>query len=80
MIAGTVARAVPTIAIPGQFAMHNALDEQLQAALIGQITPKEAVQNAAKAWEKHLKKKGRDKMIELINQAKSGWSTIIDKA
>ena len=80
VIAGTVARAVPTIAIPGQFAMHNMLDENLQAALIGEITPKEAMENAAKAWEKHLKKKGRDKMVELINQAKSGWSTIIDKA
>ena len=78
IIEGTVARAVPTIALPGQFAMHNALDEQLQAALVGDITAKEAMDNAASAWEKQLKKKGKDKMVALINQAKSGWSTKID--
>jgi multiple sugar transport system substrate-binding protein len=78
VIAGTAARSVPTIAIPGQFAMHNALDENLQAALVGDMSAKEAMENTAKSWRKHLKKKGQDKMVELINQAKAGWSTVID--
>jgi len=80
IIEGTVARAVPTIAIPGQFAMHNTLSENLVAAMTGDKTAKEAMDDTAKSWKKHLKKKGEDKMIGLINAAKSGWSTVIDKA
>ena len=80
IIEGTVARAVPTIAIPGQFAMHNTLSENLVAALAGEISSQEAMENTAKSWRRHLRKKGEDKMIELINAAKSGWSTVIDQA
>jgi len=54
------------------------LDEQLQAALVGDVSSKEAMDNVAKAWRKQLKRKGMDKMIDLINQAKKGWSTKID--
>ena len=71
VIEGTVARAVPTIAIPGQFAMHNTLSENLVSALAGEITAQEAMENTAKSWRKHLRKKGEDKMIGLINAAKS---------
>jgi len=78
IIEGTVARAVPTIALPGAGAMHQVLDEQLQAALVGDVSSKEAMDNVAKAWRKQLKRKGMDKMIDLINQAKKGWSTKID--
>ena len=80
IIEGTVARAVPTIAIPGQFAMHNTLSENLVSALAGEITSQEAMENTAKSWRKHIRKKGEDKMIGLINAAKSGWSTVIDQA
>ena len=80
IIEGTVARAVPTIAIPGQFAMHNTLSENLVAAMVGEITAGEAMENTADSWRKHLRKKGEDKMIDLINAAKSGWSTVIDRA
>ena len=38
------------------------------------------MENTAKSWRRHLRKKGEDKMIELINAAKSGWSTVIDQA
>jgi len=80
IIEGTVARAVPTLAIPGQFAMHNTLSENLVTAMTGGMTAKEAMDATAKSWKKHLRKKGEDKMIDLINAAKSGWSTVIDKA
>ncbi len=52
----------------------------LVAAMTGDKTAKEAMDDTAKSWRKHLKKKGEDKMIGLINAAKSGWSTVIDKA
>jgi multiple sugar transport system substrate-binding protein len=80
IIEGTVARAVPTIAIPGQFAMHNTLSENLVAAMTGDKSAKEAMDDTAKSWKKHIRKRGADKMIGLINAAKGGWSTVIDKA
>jgi len=43
VIKGTVARAVPTLAIPGQFAMHNTLSENLLTAMTGGMTAKEAM-------------------------------------
>ena len=43
---------------PGQFAMHNTLSENLVSALAGEITPQEAMENTAKSWRKHIRKKG----------------------
>ena len=51
--------------------MHNTLSENLVSALAGEITPQEAMENTAKSWRKHIRKKGEDKMIRLINAAKS---------
>ncbi|MGY8993931.1 MAG: hypothetical protein ACKVK8_07255 [Rhodospirillales bacterium] len=60
VILGTVARGVPTIAMPGRvphaFPIHNASYENLQVALTGQITAKEAMENADRPWEKNLNK------------------------
>jgi multiple sugar transport system substrate-binding protein len=80
VIRETIKRSVPTLALPGAFAMHNMLDENLQAALVGEMSAKEAMANANKAWEKFIKKKGETKMVDAILQAKAGWPTLVDSA
>ena len=81
VIQETIKRSTPTINFAGQSAFDNGLDEELQRALIGDITPEEAMKNASKKWRKIIKKKGEDKMIEAIRASnKAAWPTIVDKA
>jgi multiple sugar transport system substrate-binding protein len=80
VIRETIKRSVPTLAVPGAFGLHNILDENLSAAMTGSITVKEAMEKAAKEWQKFIKKKGEDKMVEAIVKSKSGWPSLIDKA
>ncbi len=80
VILETIKRSVPTLALPGAFALHNMLDENLQAALVGEMSAKEAMANTTKAWQKFIKKKGETKMVDAILKAKAGWPTLIDRA
>lgn len=80
VISETIKRSVPTLAVPGAFGLHNILDENISAAMTGSMSVKEAMEKAAKEWQKFIKKKGEDRMLEAINKAKSGWPSLIDKA
>ena len=80
IIRETIKRSAPTINFAGQTAFDNALDEQLQAALVGDISAEDAMKRAAKAWRKIIRKKGETKMVEAIRKSKAAWPTIIDKA
>jgi multiple sugar transport system substrate-binding protein len=80
IIRETIKRSAPTINFAGQTAFDNALDEQLQSALAGQITAEQAMKRAAKAWRKIIRKKGEKRMVEAIRKSKAAWPTIIDKA
>ncbi len=76
----TIARSAPTINFAGQTALDAALDEELQAALIGVKSPEDAMQSATKRWERVIRRKGEDKMIPIIQQSRAAWPTIVDKA
>lgn len=76
----TIKRSAPTINFAGQLAFDNALDEEIQAALVGDQSPADAMRKAAKRWKKIIRKKGEDRMIEAIRASKTGWPSIIDKA
>lgn len=80
IIRETIKRSAPTINFAGQTAFDNALDEQLQAALVGDISAEDAMKRAAKAWRKIIRKKGETKMVDAIRKSKAAWPTIIDKA
>ena len=80
IIQETIKRSAPTINYAGQTAFDNALDEQLQAALVGEISAADAMRNASKAWRKIIKKKGENKMVQSIRDSKAAWPTIIDQA
>jgi multiple sugar transport system substrate-binding protein len=80
IIRETIKRANPTLNIPGAIAIHRALDENLQAAIVGQATAKEAMDRTADAWRTLIKKRGEKKIAEALNASRAAWSTVIDKA
>jgi multiple sugar transport system substrate-binding protein len=74
----TVARTVPTINYAGATAYHNALDENLMAALTGAKTAEQAMADASDEWVKITRRTGEDKVIEAIKANRAGWPTIVD--
>jgi multiple sugar transport system substrate-binding protein len=74
----TVARTVPTINYPGATAFHNALDENLMAALTGAKTSEQAMEDTAGEWERIVRRTGEEKVVDAIQKAKAAWPTIID--
>jgi multiple sugar transport system substrate-binding protein len=76
----TISRSAPTINFAGQTALDAALDEELQAALTGQKTAEQAMQEASKKWKRIIQRKGEDKMIPIINASRAAWPTLVDNA
>jgi multiple sugar transport system substrate-binding protein len=74
----TVARTVPTINYPGATAFHNALDENLMAALTGAKTSEQAMADTASEWERIVRRTGQEKIAEAIQASRPAWPTIID--
>lgn len=74
----TVARTVPTINYPGATAFHNALDENLMAALTGAKTAEEAMADTAAQWTRIVRRTGEDKIVEAILANKAAWPTVVD--
>ena len=79
-IPATIARSVPSINFVGQTALDNALDEELQAAITGQKTAREAMDAAQSKWERIIKRKSRNGIVEAIKASRETWPTIVDPA
>ncbi len=79
-IPATIARSAPTINFVGQTALDNALDEELQAALTGQKTAREAMDAAQGRWEQTIKRQSRNGIVEAIKASRSMWPMIVDPA
>jgi multiple sugar transport system substrate-binding protein len=79
-IPATIARSAPTINFAGQTALDNALDEELQAAITGQKTAREAMEAAQGKWEQIIKRQGRNGIVEAIKASRQTWPTIVDPA
>jgi len=80
VIQETIRRSAPTLNFAGQTSMDNALDEELQAMLTGQKSPKEAMENAQRRWERIIRRRGSSEMEEAIHKSRFAWPTIVDKA
>ena len=74
----TVARTVPTINYAGATAYHNALVENLMAALTGAKSPEEAMADVEAQWSKITRRTGEEKVIEAIKANRAGWPTVVD--
>lgn len=77
-IPATIARSVPSINFAGQTALDNALDEELQAAITGQKTAKQAMDDAQRKWERIIKRQKRNGIIDAIKASRKTWPTIVD--
>ena len=75
----TIKRSAPTLKLSGTGAMHQILDDNLQAAFAGSKTPKEAIQDTAEGWRRIVRKKGETKMVDAIIADRNAWPTIIDE-
>ncbi|CAN7451596.1 extracellular solute-binding protein [Rhizobium sp. LjRoot30] len=78
VVRDTVARTVPTINYPGATAFHNALDENLVAALTKAKTPEEAMADTEKQWTRIARRIGEDKLISAVKANKEAWPTVLD--
>ncbi|SHF72097.1 carbohydrate ABC transporter substrate-binding protein, CUT1 family [Kaistia soli DSM 19436] len=76
----TIARSVPGLNFGGQTAMDNALDEELQAALTGQKTAREAMDAAQGKWEQIIRRQKSKGILEAIKASRDTWTTIVDPA
>jgi len=74
----TVKRTVPTINYPGATAFHNALDENLVAALTKAKSPEQAMADTEAEWLKIARRIGEDKLLEAIKTNKEAWPTVLD--
>jgi multiple sugar transport system substrate-binding protein len=76
----TIARSVPTLNFAGQTALDNALDQELQAALMGQKTAKEAMIAAQRKWEEIIKHQEKNGILKAIAASQKIWPTAVDPA
>jgi multiple sugar transport system substrate-binding protein len=74
----TVKRTVPTINYPGATAFHNALDENLVAALTKAKSPEQAMADTEAEWQKIARRIGEAKLLEAIKTNKEAWPTVVD--
>ncbi|TDH34889.1 extracellular solute-binding protein [Pseudohoeflea suaedae] len=74
----SVARTVPTINYPGATAFHNALDENLVAALTGSKSAADAMADTERQWARVARRVGEDKLVEAIKANKAAWPTVTD--
>lgn len=74
----TVERTVPTINYPGATAFHNALDENLMAALTRSKTAEQAMADTEREWQRVARRIGEDKLLEAIRSNKQAWPTVLD--
>jgi multiple sugar transport system substrate-binding protein len=75
----TVERSAPGINFAGQTALDNALDEELQAALTKQKSPRQAMEAAQAKWERIVRRQSQKGMVESIQAWRRIWPTIVDE-
>jgi multiple sugar transport system substrate-binding protein len=80
IIPKTIARSAPTLNFVGQSALDGALDQELQAALKGQKSAKDAMIAAQAKWEQIIKRNERHGILNAIAASRKTWPSIVDKA
>jgi multiple sugar transport system substrate-binding protein len=65
----------PMILIQGAVEYNDVLDQNVQEALLGKLTPEQALQNTAAAWERITNQLGRRQQIEGWKALKAAYPT-----
>lgn len=74
----SIERAVPSINYPGATAFHNALDENLVAALTGDKSAEQAMADTERQWQRIVRRVGEDKLRAAIEFNNAAWPTVTD--
>ncbi|UCB44818.1 MAG: extracellular solute-binding protein [Spirochaetota bacterium] len=75
----SIKRGSPPIIIPGVTEYRNVLDTNLQQALSGQKTSRQAMKDCADEWNQITDRRGRDKQIKAIRATRPAWPTVVDR-
>lgn len=75
----SIEHAVPPILLNGINEYINALDEHLQAVMVGQETAAEAMEATAAEWESITDRLGRDRQLEAIQAQAEAFPTVVDE-
>ncbi len=70
----------PDLYLKGQGEYWDILDQNIQAADVGQKTPKEALEDTAKAWNRITRRHGKDSQIAQLKFLKSQYPAQIRSA
>jgi len=74
----SIERSVPTLNFGGQTALDNALDDEVQALLTKQKTPRQAMDAAQGKWEEIIRRQRSKGIIEAIKASRASWPTGAD--
>ncbi|MDE4175419.1 extracellular solute-binding protein [Phaeobacter sp. PT47_59] len=77
-IPASIETGVPTLNFAGQSALDTALDEELQAALTGQKTSKEAMDAVQSKWERIIRRQERNGIRDAIKASRASWPTVVE--
>ncbi len=75
----SIERAVPPITLNGANEYVNALDENLQAAMTGDKTAEQAMEDTEAEWEEITDRLGRDKQMEAMQAMADSYPTVVDE-
>jgi multiple sugar transport system substrate-binding protein len=80
IIPKTIARSAPSINFAGQGALDNALDEEIQQAIVGQQTASEAMKKVSKRWQKIIRKRKSKGILDAISAQRTQYPVGTDEA
>ncbi|MBT5241718.1 MAG: extracellular solute-binding protein, partial [Rhodospirillaceae bacterium] len=80
IIPKTIARSAPSINFAGQGALDNALDEEIQQAIVGEQSAADAMKKAAKRWQKIIRKRKSKGILDAIAAQRTQYPVGTDDA
>ena len=65
----------PSVNVPGSMQFYTTLDINLNECLTGRKTPEEACEDTQKAWNKIIKRIGKEKHLASVKESMEAWPT-----
>ena len=65
----------PSVNVPGSIQFYTSLDINLNECLTGRKTPEKACKDTQKAWNKIIKRIGKEKHLASVKASMEAWPT-----